>query len=296
LEIPDPGWGRLGGDGVVLSLRLALSTSTDLRDIVGYLHEAFGLSNQGMFCIQQSKACWHGSGAAGLIDSVINWRKRYKAVQLDYVHHSEDVCYVDRLRGGYVVLSTRQRIPRLDEEKEWLHSSELTIALPGVPLDSKPFLDLCRYTGNDMAEFEYVASRHRITRRLRKPIPLKVVGTVFQTSASEFSPTDRSVVGVIAKNPFCGKRSLPVELSDKEVPLHDLLGMELILCDLRDWHDVGDTIDTYVLQGFEAAFLHDGQLIRPFGTWKRILKRARPQTSNRLTETQLRSLVKSLDS
>jgi len=58
-------------------------------------------------------------------------------------------------------------------------------------------------------------------------------------------------------------------------PLHDLLQMELILCDLRDHHQEGDQINHYELQGIETTDAQYAQIIRPFGTWNKIIKRIR---------------------
>jgi Restriction endonuclease len=57
LEMPDPGWGGFGGEGARLSISLPLSTARDLRNIMGYLHERFGLSKNGIFSIHQSESC-----------------------------------------------------------------------------------------------------------------------------------------------------------------------------------------------------------------------------------------------
>ena len=58
-------------------------------------------------------------------------------------------------------------------------------------------------------------------------------------------------------------------------PLHDLLQMELMLLDLRDHHQEGDQVDHYVLQGVETTDAQYAQIIRPFGTWNKIVKRIR---------------------
>jgi hypothetical protein len=54
---------------------------------------------------------------------------------------------------------------------------------------------------------------------------------------------------------------------------HDLLQMELILFDLRDHIEEGDEVDYFVLEGIEATDAQNVQIIRPFGTWNKIVKR-----------------------
>ncbi len=304
MEVPDLGWGISNGDGVSLRLDLTLNTMDDLRNMLGYLHEEFGLTTKGTFSIHQSECSWHGCGAKEFVNTVRDWRKRYRDAQFKYVHHSEDIVYVDRLRDGWVVLSTRQRVPRpsdLDDQAPHFHSSELAIALPGIPLNAKPFLELCRYTGNEWGEFQYVAERHCKTMQLEKSLKLKVVGTVAENfSKHEGVPGDRRpIVAVLAKNPFYRKRTLPKELSHDPALLHDLVSTELLLCDLKDWHDEGDVIDAYLLQGFETTFVYRAQLVRPFGTWRRIMKRVRRQNdrdAQRRAFDYLRRRARKLDS
>ena len=281
LDLPDPGWGRGGGDGSLLSIDLTLSTIDDLRDILGCLHEKFGLSANGAFSIHQSDACWHGIGAENLLQAVKEWRKRYKDAALKRVHHSEDIMYFDQLRDGRVVLSTRQRVfseRKHDGRESWLHDSELSIQLPGIPIDTTRFLELCRYTGNEWGQFEYLSQRMTHKKRLNKKIKLRVVGTVVQTfEEGRFHPSAEHIVkGVIAHNPFYRKKSLPKELQGhEEIQLHDLLDIELLLCDLRDHHEDGDVIDWYVLEGFETTWVQAAQIIRPFGTWHEIIENVR---------------------
>lgn len=280
LNIPDPGWGNTGG-GALLPMSLTLSTIEDLRDILGCLHDKFGLSANGMFSIHQSDASWHGVGVENFLQAVQEWRKRYKEASLKRVHHSEDIMYFDQFRDGWVMLSTRQRVAAggvNGGRDSWLHGSELAMQLPGIPVDCAPFLELCRYTGNDWGQFEYVGQRLTHKTRLKKHIRLQVVGTVIETFEERPPrlPVERIVTGIIARNPFYRKKSLPKELqADEGLPLHDLLAIELLLCDLRDHHDDGDAIDWYVLEGFETTWAHPVQIIRPFGTWNGITKRAK---------------------
>jgi hypothetical protein len=84
---------------------------------------------------------------------------------------------------------------------------------------------------------------------------------------------ERMVVAVVARNPFCGRPSLPKELQGNEMAsLRELQVIESLVCALSDWHDVGDAVDQYLLQGFETTYADRAELIRPFGTWSRIIE------------------------
>jgi hypothetical protein len=276
LKIPDSGWGTIAGEGARLPIRLTLNNVRDLRNIVGYLHQKFGLTTDGMFSIQQSGSCWTGAGAENFLQAVEHWRARYEQSLSKTFHHSEEFIYFDQFRDGWIEISSQQRI-NWDLHDSFLHHSELVIQLPGVPVDTTPFLKLCKYTSNEWAHFEYIGERWTSTVRLKKPVILDVIGTVVnRASASDSDPVrERIVTGIIARNPFYRKKSLPQELlkSDRS-PLHELNETELLVCSLKDWYEDGDVADRYVLQGFEVTLGGVGRIIRPFGTWNRMLRRA----------------------
>lgn len=96
---------------------------------------------------------------------------------------------------------------------------------------------------------------------------LTVVGTIVHTQdeCADSGERPRPVIGVLAKNPFFDG-ALPKEFEDDEaVSLRALKGVELLLCSLRDWHDEGDSIDNYMLEGFETTEAHYTHIMRPFG-------------------------------
>jgi hypothetical protein len=272
-EIPDTSGRNPGGDGVRLCLSMSLSTLDQLRDLFGYLHDTSGLSSNGAFTIHQDGACWHGVGAEKLLEALRDPWVRYRATQMERVHHSEDITYFDHFRNGWLLLSTRQRVPEGPKSPAFLHETDICIQIPGVPADLSPYLELCRYTGNEWETFGTILEDRRQMKRLQKPIKLEVVGTLVRTDADR--DADRWIVGLVARNPFYRKKKLPRELELEGSPLHDLLQMELILLDLRDHHQEGDEVDHYVLQGVEMTDAQYAQIIRPFGTWNKIVKRTR---------------------
>jgi Restriction endonuclease len=268
MDIPDTSRGN--GDGVRLTLTLDLSTLDELKDLFGYLHDAFGLSSNGAFTIHQEGACWHGVGVQNLLNALPDPWTRYRAASMEKVHHSEDISYFDQFRSGWLALTTQQRVPD-GSHSAHLHQTDVCIQLPGMPVDASPYLELCRYTGNEWADFRSVQERHTQTRRLKKPLRLEVLGTLVRTDDDR--EKDRWIVGLIARNPFFRKKKLPRELEMETASLHDLLRMELILFDLRDHIEEGDEVDYFMLQGVESTDAQYVQIIRPFGTWNKLVKR-----------------------
>src|SRR5437588_2801450 len=123
LEIPDTGWGNIGGEGARLSLQLELSSLESLRNIFGYLEKYFGLTKNGAFSIKQSEVCWYGFGAEEFLQTARGWRTRYSISAAGRFHHSEELIYFDQFEGGWIELSAQQRIPDFRGEAPFLHHS-----------------------------------------------------------------------------------------------------------------------------------------------------------------------------
>lgn len=256
---------------VRLSLQLSLTTVEDLREILGYLQRKFGLSKSGTFSLHQSNSSWHGSGVENFLIAVMQWSNRYELSASSSFHHSESISYFDEFEGGWLQLSAQQRVN--SSVPSFFHNSELAVLLPGIPVDMAPLKSLCAYTNNPGRHLQMLDQKYSATIRLRKPVVLKVVGNILNRENASLEDSDRQsiVIGVIAQNPYYLKNRLPEELSSIDImPISDLKEMELIVCALRDWHDLGDTIDRYVLQGFDVLAGGIDFILRPFGTWGNI--------------------------
>ena len=77
-----------------------------------------------------------------------------------------------------------------------------------------PFVKLCQYVGNEWAEFQYFTHRMTVTKRLKKSLPIEVVGRITRKTDDDegLRSTCPAVVGVIGRNPFYKRKSLPDEL------------------------------------------------------------------------------------
>jgi hypothetical protein len=98
-------------DGVSLTLSLDSSSLDEIKDLLGYLHDNFGLSSNGAFSIHQSGASWHGVGIRNLLATLPDPWSRYHAAGMKRAHHSESISYFDRFRNGWLTFTTQQRIP-----------------------------------------------------------------------------------------------------------------------------------------------------------------------------------------
>lgn len=266
-DIPDPSWGMLG-NGARLTLDLSLGTTGDLRNLCGYLHKTFGLSERGAFAIEQSDCSWFGVGLEAFLLAVENWDTRYDQATAKQFHSGETFRYFDKFRDGWLELSSQQRIHRGRFKNNFVYNSQLVLHLGGVPVDRARIEHLCQYTRNDWACFDTLSEPPSFRIRFGSPKKLKVMG--FAVDHSErFEPTG-IVVAIVARNPFYGIRALPKELKEKSIA--SLSETEVLICDLRDRHSLGDVVDYYQLTGIEVLDGGVGQVIRPFCTWHEILR------------------------
>jgi hypothetical protein len=278
LQIHDTGWGAADGEGARLAIRVALSDIADLRDLMGYLHKTFGLSKEGMFFIHQSESSWHGVGPQEFINAAKTWRDRYAASPSKRFHHSEQLGYYDNFHTGWIYISAQQRVGTDDPNRaSFLHQAEIVIQLPGVPVDMSRFQHLCQYANNEWAHFHYISERRTASRRLKIHRKLNVIGRVVEAN---FGPEEAQqsplVIAVIARNPFYRKSALPKELClSSMLSLNSLLETELLLCNLRDWHEDSDQVDYYYLEGVEVTECGAEPILRPFGTWNGMRKTRR---------------------
>ena len=250
----------------------------DLRNIFGYLHVNFGLSKYGAFSIQQSECCWYGIGAEKFLRVVEAWRIRYSQSKSKNFHHAKSLSYFDQFRDGWIEVSAQQHFHHHGtpiNQASFLIHSELVVQLPGVPIDASPFLKLCNYVGVSWANFQFIGERWTMSRRLKKPIRLKTIGTIEdrRVGPSDKRQNDATIIGIIARNPFFLVEQLPEELLGFDISIRqELKETETFPCALRHWHGAGQVTDYYKLTGIEATIGGASNIIRPFGSWNRILE------------------------
>lgn len=136
--------GTSGDSEFALRLDLDVRHLSELRQILGTLHNHLSLSGGGTFAIHQTKVCWHGAGAESFLNSAAAWKSRYAATELQSFHHSEELNYFDEFSYGRLVLTARQRVG----ESVFLHTAEAELRIAGIPVDREPLFELCRKTGN----------------------------------------------------------------------------------------------------------------------------------------------------
>lgn len=263
-------WGT-SAKGVELSLTPELETTADLREFLALLHNQLGLSDEGTFAISQTGCNWHGVGIQDFLKEAERWRERYNECNLDRPHHSEDLHYFGKCHTGLLLLTARQGVG--GAKTEHLHSCRLEIRLPGIPVDMRPFANVCEKVRETLPFFSILDESQSESVDLRNGESLDVLGEV--VSSFEAGRDEDAVCGLLVKNPFFNRKSAIPQGQMKWSPFQFLDAPEYFVCDMSDWHDVGDVIDHYRLKRLEAMQMGGVVVVHPVCTWDNILKKQR---------------------
>jgi hypothetical protein len=219
--------GRYDSSVTSLDLGLDLEATDDLERVLQMVKKHIGLRDEGAFAIHQRSAGWFGFGAENFIAAVQNQADRYKELNWDSYHHSEELAYIDRLEdGGLMCLSSRHDT----RERKYLHSSRIEIFLPGIPLDTSGIRRFCAFAGYPGARLEIVRESPIKKLRFRPRVQVEPVATIVSNSQGEDFAS-----GIVVKNPFLGSAP-PSEDSTIEEPFWLLSKNEYLFCALRSWH------------------------------------------------------------
>lgn len=263
-EIPDVRWGAFSGNGVGVEIRIPAQSLSDLKNLFGVIHKQLGLTSEGTFSIRQLQCSWHGYGIENFFRQAGKMKERYARANLTYIHHSEDLHYLDRCSFGFISLTSRQGTG----PHNGLHMSRLQLRLPGIPADMKPFLRVFEEAGDSTPYF--VPLKEWDSDKVRLPNKIRVEAPVAQIISERRPDDDPSVCGIVVKNPFRNKRLIPVS-EIKYSPINHLWSPEYIVCNLRDWHPTDSIVDFYYLQDIECMYVDQNSVFCCSGTWNAIL-------------------------
>ena len=197
---------------------------------MGELTEIGWATTEGQWSISQTDVNWHGLGAEALVAALREWEGRY--AELDRIHHTERLCYVDGVPEGFYTLIA----DILSGESRRVWHLSLSFQLSGMPLDQAPYRRLAEA---DAPRAPYLRPRgsDSVTQLGLRPrsIALETVATVTKREEDGANDFDQWVVGVVAKNPL---RDHPEFMAEHHELLRDLRleRTDLLVCDLGSWH------------------------------------------------------------
>jgi hypothetical protein len=250
-------------------MRLRSSSVEELRELFFTAENHLGLQGTGAFAIRQQASGWYGLGSDNFLKEIARYPQRYKGYK-DHIHHSEELVFFDELNGGGIFLLTARQSLTI---KGQIHSGELIIRLPGMPVDTEPYSQLMRSVAEYDALFTPEEPLHNHHVRLSPKIRIELSDVKTMIGSTELR--EGCVSGVVVKNPFFRN---PAKISEilKEEELLAFAEPEYLICRLDHWLDKGDEVDYYVLTGLESANLGEAVLLHPHCTWGNLTKRGRP--------------------
>lgn len=259
-ELPDVDWTISLGVGAGLDVDLELRSLDELAGAFELLRRRGWLTPDGRWAIHQTPISWHGAGAETLLTQLRDQRARYTAVGHLRMHGSEQVVYFDRCDGGLYSLVLRV----LTGDKPQIFESQLSVQLPGIPLDPSNTLMILRELGvDDGAVFRSLAGQQRMeTAAFRLgEVPVEVVGQIQSLDRHVDSRT--WIRGLIVRNPFRGRlrAKLPTESA------HALGEPELLLCSLSSWYTIDAAPRNFSIVRIEAVRTASAVAFRFVANW-----------------------------
>ena len=247
-----------GGDCVSFRVFLDVASIPELRHALGVANRHFGLSEKGSYSIHQSPYAWHGFGVEPFLEALGSWRNRYAKAHMQSYHHSEELSYFDQLDIGMFCFNARQRV----SNDPFIHSAEIQIRLPGVPVTPGPFQSFCKDLNLWCGHFESLPDSETETVYIYERLPLTMSHLVISVG----DRGDRNISGAVVKNPYYKKRA---PSNGKQHSAMDfLVQSELIFCAMQDWLPFGFRPGTLVLKRLEATWAGHSPILHPVCTWE----------------------------
>jgi hypothetical protein len=263
----------------------------DLARVLSEVHEWLQLDNEGSFAIHQRQHSWLGFGAEQFVAELREMSSRYAKVPDEHVHHSEDATFVANFRGGFVALSTRQRVATPPH----LHGTRLEIFMDGVPLSLDAFRHLARKYSDEDVPLRVLPRFDEDERNgswLKEPLEVEPVALVSAKNRLD-EDEDSYVEAIIVKNPYLRQpEALRAAVGDVRW-VAELAEFELLVCWLRSSHGILDKVDAYRLLRLEYQQFGSIQLLTAQVEWNKVVecrcdrtrhreRRLRPSASERV--------------
>lgn len=246
-----------------LELR-AIDTLEHLQQLLGMLHKELRFIEAPEFAIRQTNAVWMGTGAHEFLECARQMDFRYQETK-SRIHHSEELSLFGEVTAGTLAISIRQY-----SSKPRLHSGELTIRLPKVPLDTAPYKNLAKAVGERRPAFTIEEPLETYHYHFRNRISVQPLQSV-----TILGRENRDVVGLVVKNPFFKKEGRLKRIAAKENetlgvshPLARFAEIELLVCSVKDWISEQDEVTGWHMIGIHGTLIDSLWVLHVTCTWK----------------------------
>ena len=258
------------GPGVELNLPISIRSERELTYVFDALREAGWITSAGWWAIRQMSVEWYGPGAPALLEAIERRDERYQAVNTK-PHHSEQITYADVCEGRFYTLQVYIYIGK--DMPGHVRQASLSARLPGIPVDPSPLRELIHaFELDDLVYFRPLVNDEQRSAYARpdwgkyrlEPVALLCL------------PNQRWVTGIVARNPFVDEASGD-EVDKDMLRVRDVLKeRQLLVCHLRDWHELGDEVDYYYLTYIHMALTDDAWIVEATAMWNDRTKRVHP--------------------
>jgi len=234
-----------------------------LEGIFELLRRAGWITPAGRFAIHQVKVSWHGAGATGLIKALRSQAARHQSVCDFTPHNEEHAVYFDVFGGGFYTLVVRVVV----KPKPWILGAQLSIQLPGIPLDLSPLRLTMRSLGLEgQAFFRSLGEdgRHHEVRFAPEVVPLRIDLALEATDAYS-GHGEKWFSAVVGDNPF-----LDPSLAQKlpEAVRSALAGCDKVVCALGSWYDAEHSPRAFYVKRIESVRTASAQGIVVAADWE----------------------------
>lgn len=256
LDLPDVDWVPAAGSGVCLDMPVTAWGQPDLLRLLDALNELGWMGERSQWSIQQHGRNWHGCGADGFAEALMNWEERTS--ELEDPHHSEEFVYFEVCDGGFYTVSGSISA----EETRHVMRCNVSFQLIGIPLDPGSLQQLYRqFDVPSRGYFRPLVDRSVTRERFDRRIPLQVLGYIIEPADQRWDEEDW-VVGVLAANPYYG-----TDLQPPDDLASDLDRTGVIVCNLRSHHPLSKPQERYELWSYERARTSDAHALRIVAEW-----------------------------
>lgn len=256
VELPDIDWAFSSPSaGVSLDVPLASRSEAELLRALHLLNAMGWVSRHAHWTIQKMGQVWHGIGARSFVETLPRWSERLESGGDE--SGTESIVFFDACEGGWYTISADLGA---DEFRRTLRAN-LSMQLPGVPLDTGPLHQLFQQFGTPLRGFFRPLAGKSVRRGFERPPwqPLQAVGLVIEQGDES---GDAWAVGVVAKNPFYPHGTVEAPADWPWQPEDS----ELLICALRSHHPVDEPKD-YFLWSWESAETSDAMVARVVVEW-----------------------------
>jgi hypothetical protein len=250
----------------VLRLRLdAIESLRELEQLLGLLQKELQFTESPEFSIRQTSAAWLGIGAKEFLRCAGDAEVRYAQLKTK-LHHSEELWLYGEVSDGVVVVSIRQH----SSKPFRLHSGELTLRIPKLPVDLTAYSNIARAIGERRPAFSMEVPIESIHCHLPEPVVVRPLQLI---SISEHGV--RYVVGLVVRNPYFKKLDRVKQLVqgakegfEYSSPLARFAEIETLVCSVKDWIPLDDEVTGWHLLEIHGTLIDSLWVLHASCTWK----------------------------